>query len=72
MNKNLSVSSDAWQKFWMNVILEYGIPYASNKVYEKLFERYSIVNWRQILGTNNVVIEYTNERLITFFILRWS
>lgn len=72
--KTITIPLTYWQKCWLNLTLEFGASTISQfkPFRQALKNRYSIVDWRAELGSTDVSISYTDEKLITFFLLKWS
>lgn len=66
------VSYESWSRFWINMILQIGHPYRSDLITKKLEEEYSIVKWYAVTETTTTTIMYTDEKLITFWLLKWG
>lgn len=72
MKNTVSISSDSWSNFWANAVLQIGHPYRSDLITKKLNDDYSIVKWYVETDKNKANITYTDEKLITWFLLRWA
>jgi hypothetical protein len=72
--KTINVSAEKWYNYWTQVAYVHGECYrGSIAMYKMLEEDYSIIRWRVgHYDENNVTITYTDEKLITKFILQYA
>ena len=73
--KKISISSQNWLKCWRNLLFEFDpIPVESSikSVCKALEERYSIISWYLAENSENYIVFYFDEKLITPFVLKWS
>lgn len=74
--KKISISSQNWLKCWRNLLFEFDpIPVESSikSVCKALEEQYSIIAWHVDLeNSENYIVFYFDEKLITPFVLKWA
>jgi hypothetical protein len=64
---NVIVSRDKWLNFYnSNYVFK-----RPNETNEKLLERYGVSRWDKV-DLDNIRITFTNEKKMTYWILRWS
>ena len=61
------VPKDKWMNFYYD-IEAFRMPDLTNKI---MLERYGVVHWHKI-DLDNIRITFTEEKKMTFWILRWS
>ena len=72
--KTITIPIERWQIMWMNLTLQSGLSPSReqhNSIHQELEEKYSIDSWGWS-SAGDIVIRYTDERLITMFILKWT
>lgn len=74
--KKISIPRQNWSTCWRNLLDEFPpVPKESSikSVHKALKERYSIIGWYlDAENIENYIVFYTDEQLITFFVLKWS